>query len=44
MFGCVVDVYILRSRVLLEVKVLETIDLMNTFTHLLYVKKVAAMY
>ena len=26
MFGCVVDVYILRSRVLLEVKVLETID------------------
>ena len=35
MFGCVVDVYILRSRVLLEVKVLETIDFnehLHTFT------------
>ena len=39
-FGCVVDVYILRSRVLLEAKVLKTID----FNEHLHTFAVAAMY
>ena len=37
-FGCVVDVCILRSRVLLEVKVLETIDF-NEHLHTFAVHK-----